>query len=230
MVISTEAGNDLALLRLMQLISPSLPIGGYSYSQGLEWAVEAGWVTDGETLADWLEGLLSGSLATVDIPILARLYPAIRRGDRETASQWSDRLLACRESAELRAEERDRGQALARLLGQLGLLRNHREKALAASSQAAGFTLAAVAWDIPPGNTLLGYTWSWLENQVLAAVKLIPLGQTTGQQTLHRLSALVPSIVFEGAELQDNDIGGSAPALAIASSLHETQYTRLFRS
>ncbi len=230
MAISTETGNDLALLRLMQLISPSLPTGGYSYSQGLEWAVEADWVKDGETLADWLESLLNGSLVAVDIPILARLYPAIRQGDMESAGHWSDLLLACRESAELRAEERNRGQALARLLDDLGLLRNEKEKTLAASSQAAGFALAAVAWDISPGNASLGYVWSWLENQVLSAVKLIPLGQTTGQRVLRRLATLVPAIVSQGRGLRDDDIGASAPALAIASSLHETQYTRLFRS
>mgnify|MGYP001825662303 FL=1 len=95
---------------------------------------------------------------------------------------------------------------------------------------ASCFALACAAWEIPLRDAALGYAWSWLENLLLAAVKLIPLGQTAGQQLLHRLSADLPGAVAQGLTLEDDAIGASTPALAIASSLYETQYTRLFRS
>lgn len=222
--------TDLALLRLMQLVSPGLPIGMYSYSQGLEKAVEDGWVSDESQAGEWIQGLLERSLSKVDVPILARLYRAWQRMELDAVEHWSQKLHAHRETAELRAEERQTGQALARVLTGLGLAEAESWKHRDESSLVTGFALAAVVWHIPLEQAATGYLWSWLENQVLCAVKLIPLGQTAGQRLLITLSSRIPSWIAAALELDDADIGGSSFAQTLASSRHEMQYSRLFRS
>ena len=226
-----SAGSDpLARLRLMQLTSPALPIGAFTYSQGLEWAVEAGWVTDSATLGDWLQGLIEDNLLHLELPILARLYRACADGDVAAVESWGRTLLAARESRELRAEELNRARALGSLLRDLDIDAAKQWRDALAHCQAAPFALAAVHWRIGLQDCLLGYAWSWLENQVAAAIKLVPLGQTDGQRVQLALAEALPSVVSEAIELGDDDIGACAPALAIASAQHETQYTRLFRS
>jgi urease accessory protein len=225
--MSTEG---LARLRLLHLVSPSLPIGGFAYSQGLEWAAESGWVKDADGLADWLDGLLATSLARVDLPVLARLYDACEAKDTERLADWAQVLLASRETAELRAEERNRARALTTLLPSLAVPVAEGWRPGLETCQAAGFALAAAAWQIALRDAALGYAWSWLENLVLAGIKIIPLGQTAGQQVLYRLAARVPDAVDQGLTLEDDAIGASATALAVASCRHETQYTRIFRS
>jgi urease accessory protein len=158
------------------------------------------------------------------------MQAAARNRDQAAMAGWVDRLLAGRETAELRREESDRGRALADLLVAWGLGDALVWKPQLARSQAAGFAFAAAAWRIEPRDAATGYAWSWLENLVLAGIKLVPLGQTRGQQTLARLATLIPSTVAAALEVADAEIGASTPALAIASAAHETQYTRLFRS
>jgi len=226
--ITTDPG--LPLLRLLQLVSPALPIGAFAYSQGLEWAIEGGWVKDEADLESWLADLIQSSLIHVDLPVLARLYHACARGDAQALARWGTWLLACRETAELRAEERQRGRALAGLLADLGVPGAKRWRSLLESCQAASFALAAQADGISLRDALLGYAWSWLEGQVLAGVKLVPLGQTAGQRVQRHLAPRLPSAVETALTLVDDELGASSPALAIASSRHETQYTRLFRS
>lgn len=222
--------DPLRLVRLLQLVSPSLPTGAFSYSQGIEWAVESGWIRDAAGLDAWLRGQLDGVLARVDGPLLARLYRAARDLDEDGFEHWGQIVLASRESAELRAEEQARGRALADLLVALGLPAAAGWRSLIAGSQLAGFAFAAASWSIPIGEAATGYCWSWLENQVLAGVKLVPLGQTQGQALLLALGERIPAVVETGLSLADDGIGASLPALAIASAAHETQYTRLFRS
>jgi urease accessory protein len=217
-------------LRLYQLISPALPIGGFTYSQGLEWAVEARWVHDRNTLQDWLESLLAHSIATLDLPVLLRLQRAFTKADRGVVEHWCNYLLACRETRELRTEERQRGAALAKLLPSLGIDIPPGLEKTTASCQIAALALAASHWQIPPEKTCGGYTWSWLESTATAGVKLIPLGQTQGQQIVLALAEKIPAAVSNAMRVRDEDIGSSSPAQAIASSRHETQYTRLFRS
>jgi urease accessory protein len=225
-----NAGGDTALLRLLQLCSGTLPIGGFTYSQGIEWAVECGWIRNQQDLTDWLNDLIDTSLAQVEIPTLVRLYRACEQGDVEALNRWSQWLLASRESSELRNEERNRGRALASLLVDLDIQQATEWRDTLACCQSAGFALACVVWRIPLLNAAQGFAWAWLENQALAGVKLIPLGQTAGQRILRDLSTKASYAVQRGLELPDDDMGASAPALAIASSRHETQYTRLFRS
>ena len=220
----------LARLRLMQLVSPALPIGAFTYSQGLEWAVEAGWVSDVITLTDWLEGLMGDSLGQLELPILQRLDRACESHEPDTIDHWGRQLYASRETRELRAEEHNRARALITLLADLDIKRavDWREQLI--HCQAAPFALAAVHWQIGLEDCLLGYAWGWLENQIAAAIKLVPLGQTDGQRVQLQLAAHLPAVVERALAIEDDDVGAGAPALAIASASHETQYTRLFRS
>lgn len=221
---------NLSELRLYQLISPSLPIGSFTYSQGLEWAIEAQWITDTPSLKHWLNSILEHSIVTLELPILLRLLSAFETSDEASVVRWTQWLLACRETAELRKEEQQRGAALARLLPSLGVSIPENIAMHVAKCQLTGFALAAHQWGIDVHKLCYGYCWGWLENIVLAGVKLIPLGQTDGQKIMFELAEKIPSSVEKALSLKDFDIHSSTPALAIASSRHETQYTRLFRS
>ncbi len=221
---------DVALLRLMQLISPGLPIGMYSYSQGLERAIDDGWITNSTELEEWISGVLQNNLCYLDAAYLARLYDAWLLSDYTAVYYWTEQLYASRETYELRAEDRQTGQALARLLNQLEMPDAENWLKRPETTLATLFSLAAVRWQIDKKHTVTGYLWSWLENQVLCGVKLIPLGQVAGQQLLLKLAGRLPAIVEHSLMLTDHQLGGSAFGLALASSRHEMQYSRLFRS
>ena len=217
-------------LRLLQLCSPMLPIGAYAYSQGMEFAVSAGWVKDESTAADWIQGLLKNALLNLDLPILSRIYKAWQAGDENAVLHWNNYLYASRESAELRAEDRQLAQALARLLMDLGFSKAHSWIEYPKACFLSLFSLGAVNWQISLEDASRGYLWMWAENQTLSAIKLVPLGQTAGQKILSTVAEIIPGIVRSGLELDEDSIGFIAPGQAMASALHETQYTRLFRS
>jgi urease accessory protein len=198
--------------RLLQLASPTLPVGAYSYSGGLEAACEAGLVTDAASARRWIGDVLEHSVMKMEAPVLLRM---IDQPDEE----WNAMFLASRETAELRAETVQIGYSLNRLLPELGVEACPFEE----PSFPAAYAQAVRAWGIPARQALTAYLWAWLENQVMAAVKSVPLGQTDGQKMLLAL----------GARLQDvseEEPGNFAPGLAMLSSFHETQYSRLFRS
>ena len=222
--------NSISELRLFQLISPSLPVGAFTYSQGLEWAIEADWVTDKPSLKGWLQSILAASVTTLELPVLIRLLNGFNQADEGSVLYWTKWLIACRETMELRKEERQRGAALARLLPSLGIQISSHLAATVASCQLTGIALAASQWGIECQQLCRGYSWSWLENNVVAGVKLIPLGQTHGQQIMLELAEIIPAAVTKAMGADDEDIRSSTPAMAIASSRHETQYTLLFRS
>jgi urease accessory protein len=222
--------SNMASLRLWQLISPALPIGAYAYSQGLEYATESGWIHEETSAQQWISGVLSNTVNRLDIPVLAKLHEAWKRHDQDTIQQWNAFLLAARESAELRSEDAYLGGSLRQLLLDLNLPAAAQWPTEKASSFANMFALAAVHWQIPLYDTAMGYLWAWTENQVAAAIKLVPLGQVAGQRILSHALELIPGLVDTGLSLSEEDIGALAPGLAIASALHETQYTRLFRS
>jgi urease accessory protein len=226
---AADAREPLALLRLCQLVSPALPIGAYAYSQGLEYAVHAGWVHDESSTLEWLSGLSRFALGTLDLPILWRLHASWRALDLPAVHRWTAQLLAARETAELRAEELHLGRALGRVLGSLEI-REAVHWQQTAPAYATMFSLAAVHWRISARDTLCGYLWAWSENQVLAAVKLVPLGQSAGQRVLQQLLLAMPMIVERACSLDDDAIGVGVVSQALAAALHETQYTRLFRS
>ena len=222
--------TDLSLLKLLQLSSPTLPIGAFAYSQGLESAIEAGFIQNKETLQDWLLDTLTLSLKNVDLPLFARLYSSWKKNDTKKVLVWNQNLRAQRETRELRDEDHHLGLALARLLKDLGIEEAgalHQRDDLCFLTL---FTLAACKWNIALEQAANGFIWSWLDNQIAAAIKLVPLGQTDGQKVLSELLPLIPSIVKQGLVIEDDEIGASLPMLAILSSQHETQYSRLFRS
>ena len=225
-----NASPSFASLRLWQLISPALPVGAYAYSQGLEYAIESGWVRDEADTAQWIEGLVSHALARLDVPLLSRLYVAWQEQNIVQVEYWNSLLLANRESAEIRAEDQHLGSALLKLLTDLEPEPCQHWQDDKPVSYATMFALAANHWHITLQDAATGYVWSWCENQVAAAIKLMPLGQTAGQRTLSRLITIIPDAVQLGLSLGDDDIGVASQGLGIASALHETQYSRLFRS
>lgn len=245
--MSTDARSASSLLRLMQLVSPALPIGGYNFSQGLEYAIEAGWVRDEQSALDWIRGLARSAMGTLDVPVLLRLHAAwtsadatastaagatatIATGNLAAVATWSRFLIASRETSELRAEDRHLGRSLAKVLTDAGIAAAQPWITRPDATFATLFTLACVRWAITAHDAACGYLWTWAENQSLAAVKTVPLGQSAGQRILHSLIADIPAIVDNAHHMQDEDIGSSAPLHLIASAAHETQYTRLFRS
>ncbi|RTE64718.1 urease accessory protein UreF [Amphritea opalescens] len=220
--------TDTALLRLMQLSSVSLPIGGYAFSQGLEYAIEAGWIKRSDQVAQWLEQQLLYSVAQTDLPILKRTMEAMAQQDHVALLRCNDLALACRETRELRLTDSAMGEAMNRLLVSLGL-----PQPLPTSGELSYvvlFGIAAQNWQIDYAVAALGFLWSWLENQVAAATKLVPLGQTQAQQLLVELQPLLPQAISRAASVEEDDIGNGLQGLAIASAGHETQYSRLFRS
>lgn len=216
--------GDLRLLRLLHLASPALPIGAFHFSQGLEYAVQAGWVHDEPSARNWIDGLANHALGTLDLPVLRRLYAAWQAEDLTALRHWNAVLLASRETEELRAEERHLGAALAKVLRELEVPTD------AGYGYVAMFARACSSWQITSPQALQVYAWIWLENQVLAAVKLVPLGQSAGQRTLHALLPRLAQIAADAAQLRDEDVGTAALMQIVASSRHESQYSRLFRS
>jgi urease accessory protein len=222
--------TDISLIRLMQLSSSALPVGGFTYSQGLEWAVECQWITTEQQLHDWLADLIATTLPDLEIPLLVRMTVACKNEDEADLSRWINILLAHRETSELRLEEKNRGRAMVRLLEELEMNLADQWKLILAKSQTAGFALALSQWNIAIEQGAQGFAWAWLENMVISGVKLIPLGQMAGQRILRDLAQDLALAVEKGLTVTDDNIGSSAPALAYASARHETQYTRLFRS
>lgn len=215
-----------ALSKLLQLASPALPVGAYSYSQGLESAVEAGIVHNAASARCWISGVLEFSVMRMEAPLFLRLCAAWRAQDAAMAAHWNTLFLASRESAELRAETAQMGYSLRRLVRELGL----GEIAFEEVAFPTVYTYAAARWEIEPRDALIAYLWAWLENQVMAALKAVPLGQTDGQKILLELGARLEALAEEAAHIGDDELVNFAPGLALLSSQHETQYSRLFRS
>ncbi len=215
-----------ALTRLLQLASPALPVGAYSYSQGLEWAIEAGTVKDEASTLRWVGEQMEWNLGCYEAPLLARMIAAHKVGAQDTAAELDTRYLASRESAELRAETLQMGHSLRKLILDLAL-------PVAVPPQptfAAAWSALVAHWDIAADEALAAWLWSWAENQVMAALKAVPLGQVAGQRLLLELGSRIPAVVERALGLADDELSNFAPGFAIACARHETQYSRLFRS
>jgi urease accessory protein len=217
-------------LRLLQLASPALPVGAYSYSQGLEAAVEAGIVRDAASAERWIGDVLELSVRGMEAPVFLRIAAAWESGDLEAVQRWNAELVASRESAELRSETLQMGYSLRLLLGGLGLEGAARLEAIDAIAYPTAFTFAVTAWGIDAHEALGAYVFAWIENQVLAALKCVPLGQTDAQRMLLALSQRIAAVVEVAGAMSDDDLSNLAPGLALLSARHETQYSRIFRS
>jgi len=233
--MSDETADPLALVRLLQLTSPALPVGAYTYSQGLEWAVECGQIRRESDAAVWIGDGLVWNVASFEAPLLAALHRAWSDGDDDEVVRLDADFVASRESMELRAETLQMGYSLVRLLRDLdafAALSGWRARLLALEEPAfpTAWAAAAAAWRLPVKPAVTAYLWTWLENQVMAAVKAVPLGQSAGQRLLADLGARIPEYADRAAVLPESEWSNFNPGLALASSRHETQYTRLFRS
>lgn len=220
--------TEASLLRLLQLSSVSLPVGGYAFSQGLEYAIDNQWVRNKTEVFHWLDVQLQQSIARVDLPLLRYCMQAASATETQKLLTLNELLLACRETKELRLNDVAMGQALLRLINHFQITNPFNKQADV--SFVAVFALAANHWNINFDSAALGFTWSWLENQVAAATKLIPLGQTQAQELLGELQTAIPQAICFSHTLTEDEVGAGLPAVAIASALHETQYSRLFRS
>ncbi len=222
-----------ALIELMRLASPALPVGGFSYSEALEAAVDAGRVTDLAQARNWLLDQLHLGLARSDLPVAARAFNAWRRGDLESIRELNDWMLATRETRELSAQSQQMGRSLLEWMRQ-------RDGAPALLADAAAlrpaptwpvaFSLAAAHAGAPRREALIALAVGWAENMVSAAIKAVPLGQSGGQRLLDALSPRLPAAVDAAIAMPDSQRQAFTPMLAILSARHETQYTRLFRS
>ena len=224
--------NASSLLQLMWLASPALPIGGFSYSECLEAAVDSALVATESEASNWLVGQLHGSLARADLAVIAQAIPAWQASDHARIGQLNAWVLATRESSELRAQTEQMGRSL------LEWLRNHTtaqpaQIQLLADLQATyplAFALAASRTGAPLRDCLLACAFGWAENMMQAAIKAVPLGQSAGQRILSALAAEIPAAVDHAMTLDDDSRQAFTPMLAILSSQHEAQYSRLFRS
>lgn len=222
-----------SLLQLIWLASPALPVGGFSYSEGVESAVESGTVSDEAGAARWLGDQLQLTLARGELPVLAAAIPAWRSGDAPRLRALNDWVLQTRESRELRAQSEQMGRSLVEWLKNRDAA-DPRVAVLAglapAPSWPVAFGLAAAQSGAPVRDALLAFGFGWAENMVQAALKSVPLGQNAGQRVLAALAAALPVAVDAALACGDDQRQAFSPMLAIRSAQHETQYSRLFRS
>ena len=229
-----SAHATLSLTRLLQLASPALPVGAYTYSQGLEWAVDSGVIHDEASAGRWIGDLLAHGIGCYEAPLVAALMQAWAHADSVEILRLNTEFLASRESSELRAETVQMGFSMRRLLADL------RDEALAPVASAIGgldeiafptvWSGIASIWQIDTADAITAYLWSWAENQTMAALKAVPLGQAAGQRLLAALGAGLPGIATAAMVLPEARWSNFTPAFAIACARHETQYSRLFRS
>lgn len=272
------------LLRLLQLASPALPVGAYTYSQGLEWAIEEGTVSNEATALNWIAEQLEWNIGRYEVPLLRdclhtwQLPPAasnhsgcaiegeadyrrrvVGAGDtasgihgaplhadagprlckaegasgQEAALALDTEYLATRETAELRAETVQMGYSMRRLLDELGDFPQALRDLLASVPETTFllvWSCAAAHWQVPVRDALAAWCWSWAENQTMAALKAVPLGQAAGQRILAEVGHRIPAVVEHAMNLDRDNFSNFAPGFALACSRHETQYSRLFRS
>ena len=211
---------------MLQLASPGLPVGGFAYSQGLEKAIEDGIVHDAATARRWIEDLLTLSLARLEAPLWLRAWDAWKAGDHAAFALWNEECIAARETAELRAETLQMGVSLVRVMPALGIA----APACAPIAFPMAFAAACAALAIEREAGLTAYLWAWAENQVLVAVKSVPLGQMAGQTMLAGLHAAIDAAVRVAGAVADDELGSCAVHYALASARHEAMYSRLYRS
>lgn len=227
-IITLTNSNFLSIL---QLASPALPVGAYSYSEGLEMLVENGTIQNMNDLQDWLYSELKYGSIRIDGAVIKRALEAAKLGDLEALKKWNLWLSAVRDTEELRSGSWQMGRSLIQLLTKL--VPESLPLATAVGypcNYAIAFGIASAIMQINTNTALLAYLHSWVNNLITAGVKLIPLGQTSGQELLLNLQPLLNKTMLEIIELEDDNLDCCSWGLSLASMQHETQYTRLFRS
>ena len=220
-----------SLLQLIWLASPALPIGGFSYSEALEAAVDRAGVTSEAAASDWLAGQLHLAIARGDLAVAAQAVTAWRNADLERIASLNAWVLQTRETSELRLQTTQMGRSLVEWMRNHELVQDQVEwLARNDPTYPVAFALAASQTQAPVRDCLLAFAFGWAENMMQAALKAVPLGQSSGQRMLARLAREIPSAVDEAMSLTDDDRQAFSPMLAILSAQHETQYSRLFRS
>jgi urease accessory protein len=221
-----------ALLGLMRLASPALPVGGFSYSEGLESAIDAGAVHDEASASDWIADQLHLGLARAELPLVAAAHAAWSNHDAARLAELSAWMRTTRETSELRAQSEQMGRSMLDWFRQRSGADDPRVATLAAlpPTWPIAFALAALHAGADATGTLLAYGFSWAENQVQAALKAVPLGQSAGQRLLGRLAQDLPALAEAALQIGDDRRQAFTPLLAVRSAQHETQYSRLFRS
>lgn len=223
--MSASVTGDLGAL--LQLSSPALPVGAYSYSQGLEAAIEHGLVGDAATAQVWIGDALRLVLGRYEAPVWWRLRSAWDANDPARFAHWNEPFLATRETRESRAETLQMGYSLQQLMRSLG---DEAVTEMPELSYPAAHARASALWRIAPAAALYGYLYGWVENQVMAALKAVPLGQVAGQKLLIALRPVIGEVAQAAMQCDDDALCTQAPMLGILGSRHETQYSRLFRS
>lgn len=220
------------LLRLLQLASPSLPIGAYTYSQGLESAIEKGAVYNESSARAWISESLS-IVADFEAPIVWRLLKAFSERNTEAVNYWSECFIAARDTAEFRAETIQMGYSLGKLVLDLNIADESLRAILVNQPEIplpTAFACAAEALAVPHEAALLGLLFSLIENQVLVCVKSVPLGQVSGQSLLFSLHPMIEKASHHAQSLDDDELSNWAPGLSLLSMQHEIQYSRIYRS
>lgn len=222
--------TDMQLLSLLQLTSSALPVGAYSYSEGLEMLVENGIITSAQSLQNWLESELKYGAIRIEAAVMIRAYEAVTL-DLQLLSYWNQWLSAARETEELRCASWQMGRSLIQLLEKLyPQIKSITSTVGNPCNYAIAFGIALAHHQINIEAGLLGYLYSWVSNLITAGVKLIPLGQTAGQQLIRFLQPLLINHAAQITAMVDDELSCCSWGLSLASMQHETQYTRLFRS
>jgi urease accessory protein len=235
-----------SLLNLLHISSPALPIGAFAYSQGLEYTLEAGWCKNADDVEQWIKSVMTHGLGGVDLPILKRLHHAWsayfieheeadgqaneENSNRESLKTWNATLLAFRETKELYLEDIQVGDAFKQWHKSQSAEHLAKLELVDKPTVACMYALNGVIKGLTVEECLIGFVWSWLENQITSASKAMPMGQTDGQNIIRHLIPEIGEVVENAMQLEDEDIGSGLVGLSMSSALHETQYSRLFRS
>jgi urease accessory protein len=235
-----------SLLNLLHISSPALPIGAFAYSQGLEYTLEAGWCKNADDVEQWIKSVMIHGLGGVDLPILKRLHHAWsayfieheevdeqvneKNSKSESLKAWNATLLAFRETKELYLEDIQVGDAFKQWHKSQSAEHLAKLELVDKPTVACMYALNGVIKGLTVEECLIGFVWSWLENQITSASKAMPMGQTDGQNIIRHLIPKIEAVVESAMQLEDDDIGSGLVGLSMSSALHENQYSRLFRS